>query len=163
MKLTLPPQLSGQLLFRRGALIKLTIEFDDGTTREKYGIAVNVDEAGDPVLLILTTTNLRWYDEHPDAVGFVRAPAGTIQSLPRDSVINCRTLHQISREKIAQDYQSQLVTYCEQLPAAVLSEIDSALADTAMLSPADKAKVVPNHAPASSRGQKLKMRLRPRR
>jgi hypothetical protein len=143
MKLTLPPELAEAALFRRGVLIKLTMDFKERGAREKYAVVVSADGAADPLLLVLTTSNTKWYDEHPDAPGFVRLPAGRVKSLPKATVVNCRDLHRLPRDVVSQRYQGNVLEYCELLSADVLAEVDVALAGAITLSPSDKALVLP--------------------
>ena len=142
MKLTLPLELAEAQLFKRGALIKLTLQLAEGR-REKFCVVVNVDHALDPVLLILSTTKLEWYNNHPTATGFVRIQQGTISSLTRESVISCRELYRVPRKSISDGYAGKTVEYCEQVPPEVLALLDSSLAAAVTLSPNEKALVAP--------------------
>lgn len=146
MKLTLPSALAHATLFKRGALLRLTMDFGERGSREKYAVVVNVDIAADPVLLVLMTSQLGWYDDHPMAPGFVRLKARSVQTLVKETIVNCRELHAVPHSLISERYAGKTLEYCEQVPAQVLLEINAALAAAPTLSARERASVVPVNA-----------------
>jgi len=143
MKLTLPPELAESQIFRRGGLFKMTVQFEDGTSREKYGIVVTADHTRDPVFLVLTTSKMKWYDANPKATGFIRLAAGEVQSLGKETVVTCRQLHPVPRAAFMERYQGKTIEFCEQIPPAILAKIDAAIERSVTLSAAEKALVLP--------------------
>jgi len=142
----LPLDIAESRLVTRGALLKTEVSFNTGETKEKYLVVVSIDKNADPLLLVLTTSKLRWYDENPDAP-VVRLDVGEIPAFTKETIINCRELLRIPRNDLKRLYEAETLFYIDQLGDDILAHLDKALISARTLTVTEKQAVVPGYIP----------------
>ena len=150
----LPSDLIESLLFKRGSVLYREFNFQTGP-RNKFFIVLNVEEKADPILAVLSTSNVTWAREHPDHPGLVDIPVGTCDIFTVDTVIDCRELHSITREDLVIEYQNGRLTYKGELSPEMITRLNHALKDARTLGPREKAKILPPEFRASARPRLL--------
>jgi hypothetical protein len=145
--LRLPPEALKKLFYarlKRGSIIKAPTEFQDtGTTKDKYLVLVSADKGDDPLYFFISSSQLAYYERHPalksDAL-FI--DPGTLDCFPARTVINCREIYPVDRGNLDDLAEVGRVTVVGDLPEALLSQLDRIVAQSKLISAADKKKIL---------------------
>jgi hypothetical protein len=127
---------------RRGTVIRVLSQFPDGSQRYKYFIAISRDIHIDPIIFVITTSNIDFYLKFPkfnnDAISIA---AKTISFFQKDTVIDCRQIHQFSREILKQRFRENLLQFTGEMPKEFLDKIDQVIRQSKLL-PKNQKKLI---------------------
>lgn len=125
--------------FKRGIIVKTPVRFKDGREKYKFLIILSHDVSNDPVLFVLTTSQLEFYDKNPHFnKDIIRIKAGSISFFPKETVINCREVHRIARDKLKGSFRDNILQIEGELPQEMLNDVDKIIEKSFFISPADK-------------------------
>jgi hypothetical protein len=120
---------------RRGTVIRVLSQFPDGTQRYKYFIAISRNIQKDPLIFVITTSNIDFYLRFPrfnnDAISIA---ANVISFFPKDTVIDCRQIYQFFREVLKQRFRENLLQFTGQMPEEFLDKIDQVVRQSKLIS-----------------------------
>jgi hypothetical protein len=146
--LTLPPDALKKLFFarlKRGSVLRTRIHFTKtGVTKDKFLVLLNHDDGkGDPLLFFITSSQLAYYEDHPalrSEVVFIER--GTLAFFPVKTVVNCREVLSLPRADIEIRAGERLIEVVGDLPGEIVSQIDRIVADSKLISQADKKRIL---------------------
>ena len=125
--------------FKRGIIVKTPVRFKDGRKKYKYLIILNHDVSKDPVLFVLTTSQLEFYDKNPHFnKDIVKIKAGSISFFSKETIINCREIHRITRDKLKENFRNNILQVEGELSQEMLNDVDKIIENSFFISPADK-------------------------
>lgn len=124
---------------KRGSVVKTLFRFPDGTEKFKHLIILNSDIAKDPIVFVLTTSQLDFYDKHPQFNrDIIRIPAQKIKFFPKETVINCREAADLPMRVIKSNFVKNRLRFEGDLPTDILQDIDDIISNSFYISPAYK-------------------------
>jgi len=142
----LPPNLSDPLFnekFERGAVVKTIFRCKDGKDKYKFFIILNKDITIDPILFILTTSQLEFYNKNPHFnKDIIRIPAGTLSFFSKETIINCREIHKIPKDKLRENFKNSILQIEGKLPENIINDIDKIIEKSFLVSPKDKEAIL---------------------
>jgi len=141
----LPGDLAYPKLFKRGALLyqELKTELETGP-RNKYMVVVSIDDKDKPVLVALTTSQVEKFRSRVRVPGFIGIAKDETDLFAKDTIVDCRKLHERTREKMIRDYESEDLEYKGTIPDHLMGRIDQALYSAETLTSAQKKATVPS-------------------
>lgn len=138
----LPAAISGPHFdqqFKRGIVVKTPVRFKDGREKQKYLVILNYDVSKDPILFVLTTSQLEFYNKNPHFnKDIIRIRAGSISFFSKETIINCREIHRIARDKLKESFRDNILQIEGELPQEMLNDMDKIIEKSFFISPADK-------------------------
>lgn len=142
----LPTSISDPLFeqqFKRGLVIKTPIRFKDGREKYKYLVILNNDVSKDLIVFVLATSQLEFYDRNPHFnKDIIRIKAGQIKFFPKETIINCREIHRITRDKLKESFQGNILQIEGELSAEMLNDVDKIIEKSFFISSVDKELVL---------------------
>ena len=148
--MTLPPAALKKLFFarlKRGCVLRAPVHFHKtGDTKDKFLVLLNLDHgAEDPLFFFITSSKLDFYDRNPSLkAAAVFIEPGELACFKLRTVINCRELHPFPRLDIEELAGQRRVEVVGDLPPEFLSQIDRIIANSKLISTADKKRILPN-------------------
>lgn len=131
--------------FKRGIVIKTPVRFKDGRERYKYIIVLNHDISKDPIVFVFTTSQLEFYDKNPHFnKDIIRIKAGLINFFSKETIINCREIHKITKDKLKENFSNNILNIEGELPAQMLVDIDKIIEKSFFISSIDKELILGN-------------------
>ncbi|MFH1441949.1 MAG: hypothetical protein ABIH18_07930 [Candidatus Omnitrophota bacterium] len=125
--------------FKRGVVIKTPIRFKDGKEKYKYIIILNYDISKDPVVFVLTTSQLEFYDKHPHFnKEIIRIKSGESSIFPKETIINCREVYKITKDKLKKNFRNNILQIEGELTQEILDNINKIIEKSFLISCADK-------------------------
>jgi len=127
---------------RRGAIIRTKIGFSDGSRRIKYLIILNKDLSLDIIYFFTTYSKIDFFNNNqrfePD---IIRIPRRKISCFYRDTIIDCRQEHKLTRKKLWKRFQEEELKLEEYyLPNNYLNKLNEVIRNSSLLS--DKIKKI---------------------
>lgn len=124
---------------KRGTIVKALLLCHDGSKELHYYVTISYCAENDPLVFVVCTSKLTFYNKHPRFNSdILRIPAGKIACLPLDTIIDCRIVKELSREKLKKNYREGILTFAGKLPAEDLCKIDDIIRKSRFISPKDK-------------------------
>ena len=128
---------------KRGSVIKTLFRCHDGKDRFKHFIILNNDLSQDPIVFILTTSQLEFYDKHPHFnKDIVRVDSAAVNFFPKETIISCRDVYKIQKDILKKNFQSNSLKFVGELPETILQEIDTIIKRSFLVSNNDKKLVL---------------------
>lgn len=125
--------------FKRGIVVKTPVRFKDGREKHKYLVILNYDVSKDPILFVLTTSQLEFYNKNPHFnKDIIRIRAGSISFFSKETIINCREIHRIARDKLKESFRDNILQIEGELPQEMLNDVDKIIEKSFFISTADK-------------------------
>lgn len=125
--------------FERGAVVKTLFRCKDGKEKYKYFIILNKDISKGPIVFILTTSQLDFYNKNPHFNSdIIRVLPGTVSFFPKETIINCREVFKITREKLKDNFGNNILQIEGKLPQNILDNIDKVIEKSFLVSLNDK-------------------------
>ncbi len=110
----------------RSSVIKTRYEFENGTIKEKFFIALSRSPENNPLVFVVTTSNPEFFDKHPEFNrDIIRITAGSLDYFPLDTIIDCRSVLKIPRDTLKNNFHSNDLKFCGNLPSDLISKIES--------------------------------------
>lgn len=124
-----PSSLSDPLFdqnLKRGSIIKTLLTCSDGAQRPHYFITLSKLIEVDPLVFVIATSRIGFYDKNPHFnTDIVRLVANELSHFVRDTVIDCRKITKVSKEKLKQHFQDNSLEFIGDMPAKHMAEIDA--------------------------------------
>lgn len=146
----LPPEALKKLFFarlKRGCVVRAPVHFHKTeATKEKFLVLLNLDDgAGDPLFFFLTSSKLAFFERNPTLKAeAVFIEPGTLGFFPLRTVINCRELHSFPKADIEELAGQRRIEVVGDLLPAIMAQIDRIVADSKLISKADKKRILPS-------------------
>lgn len=119
---------------KRGTVIRVLSHFPDGSQRYKYFIVVSKDIHIDPIVFVITTSNIDFYLQHPtfnnDAISIA---ANTISFFSKDTVVDCRQIFSFRREALKRNFRDNLLQFAGQMPQEFMERIDEVIRQSKLI------------------------------
>ena len=124
---------------KRGTVIRTQYRFPDGSTRNKYLIVLNHNVSGPAIIFVFTTSRTEFYKKYPQFnLDILALPAGTVSFFAKETVIDCRQVHKLSRNQLKRNFQEGLLQFAGELSASYLTKVDQIIRKSRFISPNDK-------------------------
>ena len=121
---------------KRGTVIRTQYQFPDGSTRNKYLIVLNQNVSGPTIIFVFTTSRTEFYKKYPQFnLDILALPAGTVPFFAKETVIDCRQVHKLSRDRLKGNFQEGLLQFAGELSFEHLSRIDGIIRRSRFMSP----------------------------
>lgn len=125
--------------FKRGIVVRTPVRFKDGREKQKYLVILNYDVSKDPILFVLTTSQLEFYNKNPHFnKDIIRIRSDSISFFSKETIINCREIHRIARDKLKESFRDNILQIEGELPQEILNNMDKIIEKSFFISPADK-------------------------
>ncbi len=125
--------------FKRGIVLKTPIRFKNNNEKYKYLVILSHDVSKDPAVFILTTSQLGFYDKNPHFnKDILRIKAGSTNFFPKETIINCREVHKITKDKLKENFRNNILQIEGELPKEMLDDIDKIVEKSFFISSDDK-------------------------
>lgn len=125
---------------KRGEIIKTSLPHVENP---HYCIPLNKNTEDNILLFVICTSKLSFYDKNPKYNSdIVRIPAGTFNFFLKETIINCREVHHISRQELLKNFQKGVFTYVDSLPASYIAKIDNIFKKSRTISIKDKKTIL---------------------
>lgn len=114
---------------KRGTIIRTLYKFEN-TPKEvyKYFILVSQNVTDNPLVFVITTSNIGFYLKHPsfnnDAISIV---ANTLPCFPLDTVLDCRLIYPLNRDVLKGNFQVNVLEFCGELPKHLIERVDDVI------------------------------------
>lgn len=124
---------------KKGTIVKTNLLCHDGIERPHYFITLSPDTNNDPLVFVISTTQLKFYNDHPFFnKEIVRIPVGQVECLTLESIIDCRKLTKIARNKLQESYRQGLLIFCGIMPAEIMAQIETIVKESRFIPNNDK-------------------------
>lgn len=111
---------------KRGSIIRTLLTCEDGAQRPHYFITLSKLIEKDPLVFVIATSKIEFYNRNPHFnTDIIRLAASTISSFHRDTVIDCRKITKVPKEKLKQHFQDNSLEFIGDMPAEYMIEIDT--------------------------------------
>lgn len=138
----LPTNLTDSLFdqnFERGSVVKTLFFCKDGKEKPKFFIILNKDISNESILFVLTTTQLDFYDRNPHFnTEIIRILPGTFKFFPKETIINCREVFKITKDKLKENFRNNILNIPGKLPQDMLDNIDKIIEKSFFIPPTYK-------------------------
>jgi hypothetical protein len=133
--------------FVRGAILRTEIEFP-GVERFKRLYLLNRDFQSDPILYVLSTSQLGFFRRHQKEPSVTEncifLDAGrTSSNKSEPCVIDLRRVSEIDKEKLLEKFRTGKLAYLGKLPEDIISEIDEKIRASRLIDPFTKKRILP--------------------
>jgi len=124
---------------KRGTIVKTPLLCHDGSKEPHYHVTISYCAESDPLVFVVCTSNLTFYNKYPYFNSdILRIPAGKIDCLPLNTIVDCRKIRELSREKLKKNYREGILNFSGELPTEDLCKIDDIIRKSRFISPKDK-------------------------
>lgn len=128
---------------KRGTVIRTQYRFPDGSTRNKYLIVLNRNVGGPTIIFVLTTSQMEFYKKYPQFnPDILVLSAGTVSFFAKETVIDCRQVHKLSRDQLKRNFQGGLLQFAGVLPFEHLTGLDRIIRRSRFISSDDKKHIL---------------------
>ncbi len=119
---------------KRGTVIRVLSHFPDGSQRYKYFIAVSENVNIEPIIFVITTSNIDFYLKHPnfnnDAISIA---ANSIPFFQKVTVVDCRQIYQFHKETLKRNFRDNLLQFAGQMPKEFMAKIDEVVKQSKLI------------------------------
>ncbi|MBI3617738.1 MAG: type II toxin-antitoxin system PemK/MazF family toxin [Candidatus Omnitrophica bacterium] len=124
---------------KRGTVIRTQYRFPDGSKRNKYLIVLNYNVGGPTIIFVFTTSQTEFYKKYPQFNPDILAlQAGTVPFFAKETVIDCRQVYKLSRDRLKENFQDGLLQFAGELSPSHLAKVDQIIRKSRFISPDDK-------------------------
>lgn len=124
---------------KRGTVIRTQYQFHDGSKRNKYLIVLNHNVSGPTIIFVFTTSRTEFYKKYPQFnPDILTLPTGTIPFFVKETIIDCRQVHKLSRDQLKRNFQGGLLQFVGELAFNYLAQIDQIVQGSRFISSNDK-------------------------
>ncbi len=111
---------------KRGSIIKTLLMCPDGKHRPHYFITLSKLIEKDPLVFVIATSKVEFYDKNPHFnTDIIRFAAKELSYFPLDTVIDCRKITKIPKEKLKQHFQDKSLEFIGDMPTEHMTVIDT--------------------------------------
>lgn len=132
-------------LIRKGTIVKTEYQFSNGEKREKFFIILNKFAKEDPLVCVITTSQLDFYIRNlkfnDDALTIA---ANTIPCFNKDTVVDCRQIYCLTRKSVREALLKNGFKFVGELPDYLIEKIDAIVCDSRFISKIHKRKILEN-------------------
>jgi hypothetical protein len=125
----IPAEFSNPLFdqnLKRGSIIRTLLTCHDGSQRPHYFITLSKLIERDPLVFVIATSKVGFYDRNPHFnTDIIRLAAKTLSCFPVDTVIDCRKIEKVPKEKLKQHFNDNSLEFIGDLPMDYMTEIDT--------------------------------------
>ena len=130
---------------KRGTVVKTGLICHDGVERPHFYITVSYYTDSDPLVFVVSTSSLDFYNLHPEFnKDIIRVSANEIAFFPVDTIIDCRKIFKIAKEKLKSSYYDNTLRFSGELPNDYLRKIDKIIKQTRFIPKNDKRLILGN-------------------
>ncbi len=128
---------------KKGCIVSTKIRFPNGDERYKYCVTVSYSSGNNPLVFVLSTSQTDFYDKHPNFnQDVMRFSEKELSCFPKETIINCRELFPVEREKLKRNFQNGILKFIGYLPEHYVEKIDAIIAKSHLLSLKEKRRVL---------------------
>ena len=128
---------------KRGTVIRTQYQFPDGSTRNKYLIVLNHNISGPTIIFVFTTSRTEFYKKYPQFnPDILTLPVGAVSFFIKETVIDCRQVHKLSRDQLKRNFQEGLLQFAGELSANHLTRVDQIIRKSRFISSDDKKHIL---------------------
>lgn len=124
-----PSRLSNPLFdenLKRGSVIRTLLACPDGAQRPHYFITLSKLIEKDPLVFVIATSKIEFYNRNPHFnTDIIRFVANELSYFTRDTVIDCRKITKVPKEKLRQHFQDNSLEFIGDMPTEYMTEIDT--------------------------------------
>lgn len=123
----------------RGTVVKTLFRCKDGKERYKFFVILNNDISKDPIIFILTTSQLDFYNKNPHFnPDIIRILPGGVNFFLKETIINCREVFKVTKEKLKENFRNNILQVEGKLPKDILDNVDKIIEKSFFVSSSDK-------------------------
>lgn len=123
----------------RGSVVRTLFRCSNQKEKYKYFVILNKDLSSDSLIFVLTTSQLEFYAKYPHFnKDIVRIQSSVVDFFPKETIINCREVHQIPKEKLKVNFQNGTLEFAGNLPSNILAEVDAIIKQSFYISKDNK-------------------------
>lgn len=125
--------------FKRGIAVKTLFHSKNDKKKYKYLVILSHDVSKDPVVFVLTTSRTEFYDKNPHFnKDILRIKAGSIDFFPKETIVNCREIHKLSKDRLKESFRNNVLQIEGELPKETMDDIDKIIEKSFFISSVDK-------------------------
>ena len=122
--------------FPKGTVIRLKYHFTNSINpRNKYFVSLSLDPSANPIVFVITTSKIDFFLRHPqfnnDAI---TVTAKSLDYFTEDTVIDCRQIHSLSRDKLRDHFKQKTLQFIGRLPLEYIEKIDAVIPRSKLIS-----------------------------
>jgi hypothetical protein len=134
----------------RGSVLKTLLRGGNGKEHLKYLVVLNRDISRDPIVFVLTTSKLDFYNKHPEFNrDIIRIIPPKVSFFSKKTIINCREVHRMPKETLKINYQKGRLEFAGILLQELLQQIDNIVLRSFYIPNSDKKLILGNNINAS--------------
>lgn len=127
---------------KKGTVIKTDYQFR-GKNHKKYFIVLNKDPQENPLVCVITTSQLDFYIKNSlvSADTLTIAP-NYIPCFDKPTVVDCSQIYRLTKEQIKTSFLNKAVTFAGELPEDLIEKIDDIVRSSRLITGVDKKKIL---------------------
>lgn len=134
----------------RGKVLLTQIVFPEGPLFKRM-VLLNNNFSEEDIYYFLTTSKIGYYakdgNREPQKGNYIYVKkGGTPINSNEPMIIDCREVSDIKKEKLVENYKSKMLRYLGNMPKEIMTEIDTIISVSRLISPKIKNHIIPNHA-----------------
>ena len=132
-----------QTPIKKGAIIKTEYRFPNGRERQKFFIILNKHPQEDPLVCVITTSQIDFYIKNPKFNNdTLTIAANSISCFNKDTVVDCRQIYALTKNSVKVAFSKNTLTFAGELPDHLIEKIDDIIKTSLVISTTDKKKIL---------------------